>query len=87
MTDNLGSGRSFAQRGQSGPLAPHVDAFEKRLSHLGYASSTRREKLRVVADFSRWLGRRGVVVADLAWIPTRGSATNAVGLDLIRTPA
>ena len=61
MTDVLVSG----QRGPSGPLAPHVDGFSKRLSELGYARSTRREKLRVVADFGRWLERRGLVVADV----------------------
>lgn len=65
MTHDLGSGPSFGQRLQSGPLAPHVDAFERRLSDLGYASSTRREKLRVVADFGRWLERRGVAIADV----------------------
>jgi site-specific recombinase XerD len=65
MTDDLVSGPSFGQRWHFGPLGPHVDAFARRLSELGYARSTRREKLRVVADFGRWLERRGRVVADV----------------------
>jgi len=49
----------------SGPLGPHVHAFARQLRELGYASSTRRQKLGVVADFSRWLQRRGLLAADL----------------------
>lgn len=65
MTDDLVSGPPFGQHWHYGPLAPHVDAFARRLSELGYARFTRREKLRVVADFGRWLERRGRVVADV----------------------
>jgi site-specific recombinase XerC len=65
MMDDVASGPSFGHRWHFGPLAPHVDAFAARLSELGYARSTRRVKLRAVADFGRWLERRGVVVADV----------------------
>lgn len=65
MTDDLVSRPSFGQRWHSGAMAPHVDAFARRLCELGYARSTRREKLRLVADFGRWVERRGRVVADV----------------------
>jgi len=50
---------------RAGPLAPYVDAFAKRLRGLGYTASTWRAKLCVVADFSRWLQRRGLLAADV----------------------
>ncbi len=65
MADNLASDSLPGQSCYSGPLAPYVNAFASRLSELGYARFTRREKLRLVADFGRWLGRRGWVVADI----------------------
>ena len=49
----------------SGPLRPHIDAFARQLQELGYASSTRREKLGVVADFSGWLQRRELLATDV----------------------
>jgi len=49
----------------SGPLRPHIDAFAGQLQELGYASSTRREKLGVVVDFNRWLQRRELLAADV----------------------
>ncbi len=64
MRDDL-SETSFGPRWHSGPLALYVDAFSRRISELGYARSTRQEKLRVVADFGRWLARRRLVVADV----------------------
>src|SRR6188472_776545 len=65
MTDDLVSGTSLGQRWRSGPLAPHVEAFARRLLELGYTGSTRRAKLRVVADFGRWLERRGRVLPEV----------------------
>jgi site-specific recombinase XerD len=63
MTDDLESDPSFERRARFGALAPHVDAFARRLAELGYARATTREKLRAVAGFGRWLERRGVAVA------------------------
>jgi len=48
-----------------GPLASHIDGFSTLLASQGYARSTAREKLRLVVDLSRWLGRRKLSVADL----------------------
>ncbi|MDP2858281.1 MAG: site-specific integrase [Bacillota bacterium] len=53
------------QRLHAGPLASHVEAFAKRLHERGYAGFTGRVKLRLVADFSRWLERRGLLAAEL----------------------
>ena len=65
MTDHFLSDLPAGKRWCPGPLAPHVDSFAKRLQELGYARSTRRQKLRVVADFSRWLQRRELLAADM----------------------
>jgi hypothetical protein len=62
MTDHFLSGLRSGERWRAGTLAPHVDVFAKRLLELGYASATRRAKLRLVADFGRWLG-------DSSWRP------------------
>ncbi|MHC4137780.1 MAG: site-specific integrase [Planctomycetota bacterium] len=65
MKDHFLSDPLATERWRVGPLAPHVDAFERRLQELGYARSTRREKLRLVAEFDRWLGRRKLLAADV----------------------
>ncbi len=54
---------AIRQRLYSGPLATHIDAFAERLASQGYAGSTAREKLRLVAGLSRWLDR-GKLEAD-----------------------
>ncbi len=65
MTDSPLSVPLAGDRWHSGPLGPYIDAFAGQLQQLGYASSTTREKLGVVADFSRWLQRRGLLAADV----------------------
>lgn len=65
MTDQLCSGPLAAGRSCPGPLAAHIDSFASRLQELGYARTTRREKLRLVAEFSRWLQRRKLRAADV----------------------
>lgn len=65
MTDHFLSEPLAQELSCSGPLGPHLDAFARHLDELGYASSTRREKLRVVADFSGWLQRRELLAADV----------------------
>jgi len=46
-------------------LASHLDEFAARLASNGYAGSTAREKIRLLADLSRWLDRRKLEVGDL----------------------
>jgi len=53
------------QRLRFGPLGTHIDTFVELLSAQGYAWSTAREKIRVVAGLSRWLHRRGLGVEAL----------------------
>lgn len=65
MTDPFGSSPLGGERWRDGPLTPHVDAFAKRLQGLGYAGSTRRDKLRLVGSFSRWLERRDLLAAEV----------------------
>lgn len=65
MTDSSLSDPPAGDSWHSGALGLHVDAFARQLQKLGYASSTRREKLGVVADFSRWLQRRELLAADV----------------------
>lgn len=65
MTDSPVSDPLAGDRSHSGPLGLHVDAFARQLQKLGYASSTRREKLGVVAKFNRWLQRRELLATDV----------------------
>ena len=65
MTDHILSRAVAEELSCTGPLTSHVDSFVRRLRELGYASSTRRVKLRMVADFSGWLQRRKLRAADV----------------------
>lgn len=91
MTDHLPSDPLARERLCSGPLAPHLDSFAKRLQELGYARSTRREKLRVVAHFSRWLQRRELLAADvnepvvIRYLERRGRGDPTTLGDLLET--
>lgn len=60
-------GVAAAQAGLAcpGPLSPHVDGFAARLLRDGYALNTVREKCDLVADLSRWLERRGLLLSAL----------------------
>jgi site-specific recombinase XerD len=46
-------------------FAPHLDSFVATLRGLGYAHSTVRERLRLLSDLARWLGRHNLPLADL----------------------
>jgi len=50
---------------RAGPLASHVDGFATLLVREGYALSTVRAKLQLLAKLSRWLQRRKLQVANL----------------------
>lgn len=43
------------QRLHDGPLGPHIDAYAAELHAEGYAPQSAEVKIRLVADFSRWL--------------------------------
>jgi len=48
-----------------GPLGAHVDGFARWLSIQGYGHKTGQSKIRLAADFSRWLDQRHIEVKDL----------------------
>ncbi len=56
---------AIRQRLYSGPLTAHIDAFSERLTQWGYAASTARERLRLIAHLSRWLDRHKLVAGSL----------------------
>lgn len=54
------------RRMYAGPLGPHIDEFITWLQEQHYTRHSIRCKIRVIADFSRWLGKRhlGASAAD-----------------------
>jgi len=58
MIDQFYSDPLSLQHLRFGPLGTHIDTFAELLSAQGYARSTTKEKIRVVAGLSRWLHRR-----------------------------
>jgi site-specific recombinase XerD len=46
-------------------FAPHLDSFVATLGKRGYAPSTVRQRLRLLRDLARWLGRQGLTLAHL----------------------
>ena len=52
------------RRMYAGPLGPHVDEFVAWLQQQHYKQHSIRCKIRVVADFSRWLGRHSLGAAS-----------------------
>jgi site-specific recombinase XerD len=53
------------QRLREGPFGLYVDAFVQQLCEAGYAKTSCRYALRVVADLGRWLCRRGIIARHL----------------------
>ena len=65
MAEHFSFGSVPWQRLHVGPLASHIDAFADRLHERGFAEFTGRIKLRLIANFSLWLKRRGLHVVDV----------------------
>lgn len=65
MTKNLFSFASTVKRMHDGPLGLYVDGFAAFLKDRGHPRSSARDKVRLVADLSRWLQRRPLLVAEL----------------------
>jgi len=53
------------QRLHEGPLAAHIDAYASRLLEQGFSSGRARERIRLIADFSRWLYREKLGATDV----------------------
>jgi len=54
-----------AQRLRAGSLGDHIVTFATLLADRGYATSTTKEFLRLIADLGRWLARRQLRAEDL----------------------
>lgn len=65
MIDQFYSDPLSMERLRSGPLGSHIDTFAQILSAQGYAGSSAKEKIRVVAGLSGWLQRRQLGVETL----------------------
>jgi site-specific recombinase XerD len=53
------------RRFEVGPIGPHLQRFAALVSQQGYCSVAGWVKVRFVADFSRWLGRRRIPLKEL----------------------
>ena len=53
------------QRLHEGPLAAHIDAYASRLLEQGFSSGRARDRIRLIADFSRWLHREKLGATDV----------------------
>ena len=50
---------------QDGPLGPYIDSYEAEMRSEGYAEPTREVQVRLVADFSCWLAKRGTSAQNI----------------------
>jgi site-specific recombinase XerD len=65
MIDHYYSQRKSLQRLGRGPLAPHLHRFAGLLAEQGYSKRFAQQKLRLVADLSRWLEQKHLEVEQL----------------------
>ena len=56
---------SIIRRLHDGPLGPCIDEYAARLVEQGLSQSTGKRTLRLIADLSRWLERKGLTVDEL----------------------
>src|SRR5207245_4278370 len=65
MLDQFFRDGAAAQRLRANPLGSHLDSFIAVVSRLGYARSTIRTQLWLLADLGRWLRRRALGIKAL----------------------
>jgi site-specific recombinase XerD len=65
MIENIFPDPRSQQRLFSGPLASYLDGFAALLAAEGYAKTTLKDKLRLIAHLSRWLQRQGLPLTTL----------------------
>ena len=53
------------ERMRAGPLGAYVDAFARQLIDLGYARTSIRYALQLVANFGLWLKRHGILASQV----------------------
>lgn len=55
----------IVERMKGGPLGPYIVSYAEQLQAEGYARQSGCVQIRLVADFSRWLGQRGIAANEL----------------------
>lgn len=65
MIDHFFSQPKILKRHRFGPLGSLIDSFAQLLVVQGYNTTTAKDKIRIVADFSRWLDQQGLRIKDL----------------------
>ncbi|MHC4545604.1 MAG: site-specific integrase [Planctomycetota bacterium] len=65
MIDQFFSNPKVLKRLHLGPLGTHMDSFAQTLMMQGYKRNTAKQKIRIVADLSRWLDQQRLSVKDL----------------------
>lgn len=50
---------------QDGPLGPYIHPYAAEMRGECYSQQTSEKQIRVVADFGRWLGKRGIQVQEI----------------------
>jgi len=50
---------------QDGPLGPFIDSYAAEMRGERYSQQTSEKQIRVVADFGRWLGKRGIRAQEI----------------------
>lgn len=53
-------------RKATGPLTPYVESYVESLREQGYSKCSSCQQIRLVFDFSRWLGEQGVTIRQIA---------------------
>ena len=65
MTHHYVQDPRAVQRLHEGPLGPYIDAYAAELQAEGYAPQSAEVKIRLVADFSRWLAKQRLLPAEI----------------------
>ena len=50
---------------QDGPLGPYIDLYAAEMRGERYSQQTTEKQIRVVADFGRWLSKRGIQAQEI----------------------
>ncbi len=65
MINHFFSHPEVLKRLHYGPLGSHIDGFAQIFVAQGYKKSTAKQKIKIVADLSRWLDQQGLSVKNL----------------------
>lgn len=65
MIDRFFTDSTCLQRLRCGPLGPHLDGYAQILWQQGYARASGAERVRTIAQLSRWLGQKKLPVNNL----------------------